>query len=203
MVDTTISDALSDHIAAVSGLAHGSELLLADVAHRIAQCFYAGGKLFICGNGGSAADSQHFAAEFVNRMHMERRALPAIALSTDTSSLTAIANDMQYDRVFSRQVEALGRAGDIIIGISTSGRSANVLAALVAGRSLGLATIGLTGRSGAAVLAPFCDAVLATPSDITPRIQEGHEFAYHVIAAMVEQRLFGSDRNSAPVEESE
>ena len=199
----TLETDLADHMAAVDGLARQSGDIVTGIASRIARCFAGGGKLLICGNGGSAADSQHLAAEFVNRMHIDRPGLPAIALSTDTSSLTAIANDERYERVFARQTEALGRPGDVLIGISTSGRSPNVVAALVAGRAIGLVTIGFTGQSGAAVLAPICDVVLATPSDVTPRIQEGHEFAYHVIAAMVEQQLFGPDRDGAPAEESE
>jgi D-sedoheptulose 7-phosphate isomerase len=189
----TLDTDLADHIAAVSGLARHSGHVIAEITSRVAECFESGGKLLICGNGGSAADSQHFAAEFVNRMHIDRRALPAIALSTDTSSLTAIANDAQYLHVFARQVEALGRPGDVLIGISTSGRSANVIAALGAARAIGMVTIGFTGQAGAAVMARFCDIVLATPSELTPRIQEGHEFAYHVIAARVERRMFGRD----------
>ena len=150
----TIDDALTDHVAAVSGLVGDSGHVLLNISERIAACFAGGGKLLICGNGGSAADAQHFAAEFVNRMHMDRRALPALALSTDTSSMTAIANDASYERVFARQVEALGRPGDMLVALTTSGRSANVLAALEAARDVGMTTVGFTGRSGAAVLGP-------------------------------------------------
>ena len=148
----TLDDALTDHVAAVSGLVGESGHVLTEISDRIASCFADGGKLLICGNGGSAADAQHFAAEFVNRMHMDRRALPAIALSTDTSSLTAIANDASYERVFARQVEALGRPGDMLVGLTTSGRSANVLAALDVARGVGMTTVVFTGRSGATAL---------------------------------------------------
>ena len=199
----TLDDVLADHVAAVTGLVKGSGHVLLNMSERIAACFAGGGKVLICGNGGSAADAQHFAAEFVNRMHMDRRALPAIALSTDTSSLTAIANDASYSHVFSRQVEALGRPGDILIGLTTSGRSANVLTALAAARELGMTTVGFTGRSGATALGPSCDIVLATPSDSTPRIQEGHEFAYHVVASLVERRMFGPADENESTEESE
>ena len=199
----TIDDALTDHVAAVSGLVQGSGHVLLNISEQIAACFAGGGKLLICGNGGSAADAQHFAAEFVNRMHMDRRALPALALSTDTSSMTAIANDVSYERVFARQVEALGRPGDMLVALTTSGRSANVLAALATARDVGMTTVGFTGRSGAAVLGPCCDLVLATPSDSTPRIQEGHEFAYHVVASLVERRMFAPADNGEFTEEAE
>jgi D-sedoheptulose 7-phosphate isomerase len=183
-----IDEELTAHVAAVQGMVERSSAVISDIAARLASCFELGGKVLICGNGGSAADSQHFAAEFMNRFKLDRRPWPAIALSTDTSVLTSIANDAAYVDVFARQVQALGSPGDVLIGLSTSGRSANVLAALRAARDRGLVTIGFTGEAGAESMAD-CDVLLAVPSNETARIQEGHEFAYHVIAGMVEAQL--------------
>jgi D-sedoheptulose 7-phosphate isomerase len=168
----------------------------------LSSCFDHGGKLLICGNGGSAADAQHFAAEFVNRMRFERRPLPAIALTTDTSVLTSIANDARYEDVFTRQVEAIGCAGDVLFALSTSGASANVLAALRAGRQRGMLTVGFTGQSGAESMAPDCDLLVAVPSRDCARIQECHEFIYHAIAGEVEEQLFGSARSAERTRES-
>lgn len=139
-----------------------------------------GGKILIFGNGGSAADAQHIAAELSGRYKIERRALPAIALTTDTSVLTAVGNDYGFDRIFDRQVEALAREGDLLIGISTSGNSKNVLRALSLGRNMGCRTIGLSGRDGGA-MNEFCDINLVVPSDDTPRIQEMHILIGHTI----------------------
>jgi len=155
-------------------------------AGAAAASLRSGGKILIFGNGGSAAEAQHFAAELVNGL--ARRAgkpLPAIALSTDTSCLTAVGNDRGFDRVFSRQVEALGRAGDVAVALTTSGRSPNVLRALRSSRAKGLITIGLTGRGGGAV-APLADFLLDVPSVSTPRIQEAHLFILHELAARLE-----------------
>lgn len=188
-----IEQSLATHITAVTGVARVSRPAIEATATRIAECFGRGGKLLACGNGGSAADAQHFVAEFVNRMRFDRPPLPAIALSTDASVLTSIANDARYGDVFARQVLALGSAGDVLVCFSTSGRSANVLAALEAASQVGLTTVGFTGRSGAAVMGPLCSILLAVPSDDTPRIQEAHEFAYHVIAEAVERSMFGAE----------
>ena len=184
-----IEDELSAHVAAVQGMVARSSAVLSNIVARLASCFEQDGKLLICGNGGSAADAQHFAAEFMNRFRIDRQPWPAIALSTDTSVLTSIANDAAYDDVFARQVRALGRPGDVLIGLSTSGRSANVLAGLRAARELGLVTIGFTGEAGSEPMAETCDLLLAVPSNETARIQESHEFAYHVIAGLVEAQL--------------
>ncbi|HTW76122.1 MAG TPA: D-sedoheptulose 7-phosphate isomerase [Steroidobacteraceae bacterium] len=153
----------------------------------------AGGKLLLFGNGGSAADAQHLAAELVVRYHADRPAIAAIALTTDTSALTAGANDLGYERVFVRQIEALGRAGDVAVGISTSGRSPNVLAALAVARERRLRTIALSGAEGAA-LQPLCDVVLSVPSRITARIQEMHIFLGHMLCKALEQRLGDAGR---------
>jgi D-sedoheptulose 7-phosphate isomerase len=187
-----IDNELAAHVEALRGTVAGSSAVISAVTERLAACFNQGGKLLICGNGGSAADAQHFAAEFANRLRFDRPALPAIALTTDTSVLTSIANDAAYEEVFARQVEGLGRPGDVLIGMSTSGRSANVLAALSAGRRRGMVTVGFTGEAGAQPMGADCDHLLAVPSNDTARIQECHEFVYHVIAGMVEQQLFGS-----------
>lgn len=148
-------------------------------------------QLFLCGNGGSAADAQHIAAEFVSRFFKERRGLPAEALSTNTSILTAIGNDYSYERVFSRQIEAKGQEGDILIGISTSGKSKNVLEALRYAHAHGIKTVMLMGDYTNLELADFCDYVIKVPSKITPRIQEAHIFIGHTMAEYVEHRLFG------------
>jgi D-sedoheptulose 7-phosphate isomerase len=146
----------------------------ADMAERLRR----GCRILICGNGGSAADAQHFAAELSGRYLKERRALAGIALTTDTSALTAIGNDYGFDRVFSRQVEALGRPGDLLVGISTSGNSPNVILAVEAARELGLRTLGLLGRDGGKLLS-LVDEALVVPSAVTARIQEVHQMVYH------------------------
>jgi D-sedoheptulose 7-phosphate isomerase len=149
----------------------------------------AGRKLLFCGNGGSAADAQHWAGELVSRFHYDRPGLPAIALTTDSSILTAIGNDYGYERVFARQVEALGVAGDVLVAISTSGNSPNVVAAIEAARGQGLATIGFTGQGGGR-MAALCDVCIRIPSTSTPRIQEGHEVLGHALCALIEATLF-------------
>jgi D-sedoheptulose 7-phosphate isomerase len=164
--------------------------LIARCAQEIAARMKAGGKVLIFGNGGSAADAQHFAAELLGRFVRERRALPALALTTDTSSLTAIGNDYGYDLVFARQVEAHGRAGDVAIGISTSGRSPNVVKALEAARDIGLLRVGLTGRGGGAV-GGLVDLLIDVPHQDTARIQEVHGMVVHMLCELVEESLAG------------
>lgn len=156
----------------------------------VADALEKGKKLLIMGNGGSAADAQHFAAEIVGRFKLERRAMPAMALSTDTSILTAIGNDYGFDRVFTRQVEAFAGAEDVVVGISTSGSSLNVHGALVLARERGCRTIGLLGRNGGTI-AGIVDIPLTIPADDTPRIQEAHITIIHIICDLVERRLFG------------
>ena len=162
-------------------------------ARLIAECFDAGRKLLLFGNGGSAADAQHIAGEFVNRFLLEeRRGLPAIALSTDGGVLTCIANDTGFERIFARQVEALGASGDVCLAISTSGNSTNVIAAVEQARASGLKVIGLLGRDGGRV-APLCDLALVVPSNDTQRIQETHNLIGHVICELVEHALFSKE----------
>jgi D-sedoheptulose 7-phosphate isomerase len=158
------------------------------ISEAIVHAFKNGGKLLLAGNGGSAADAQHIAAEFLSRFGMERRPLPAIALNTCTSVMTAIGNDYGFERIFERQIRGLGRPGDVFIAISTSGRSPNVLSALKAARETGLVTIGFTGAGGD--MRPLCDLVLAAPSQTTALIQQVHIIAAHAICGLVEQELF-------------
>ena len=159
-----------------------------EVGRRMAACLKSGGKVLVFGNGGSAADAQHLAGELVGRYLVDRRALPAIALTTDPSILTAVANDLGYDAVFRRQVEAHGRPGDVAIGISTSGRSRNVLAALEWARANRLVTVGLTGAGGGP-LAALADHLIDVPSTDTPRIQEVHGLVVHLLCQIVEEEL--------------
>lgn len=180
----TFATALAEHRALFDTL-HELQATVEAAALRMARCLRDGGKLMFCGNGGSAADSQHLAAEFTGRFLDDRRPLAALALSTDSSALTCIANDYAFDQVFERQVRALGRRGDVLVGISTSGNSANVLRAVRAARELGVATIGLLGRDGGA-LAPLCELSVVVPSPTTARIQEAHIFIGHNWCAMVE-----------------
>ena len=164
--------------------------LVLSVGRRIADALRAGGKVLVFGNGGSAADAQHFAAELVGRYVKNRPAWPAIALTTDTSILTAVANDFGFETVFRRQVEALGRPGDVAIGISTSGRSANVVQAIDRAREMQLVTVGMTGNGGGA-LAGLVDYLIDVPHAATPRIQEVHALAVHLICAIVEEAIAG------------
>jgi D-sedoheptulose 7-phosphate isomerase len=161
------------------------------IAGAITGAFRAGHKLLIAGNGGSAADAQHIAGEFLSRLNFDRNPLPAIALTADTSVLTAIGNDYGFERTFERQVRGLGRPGDVFIAISTSGRSPNVIAALKAARDAGLTTIGFTGTAANGAMAPLCDLCLAAPSAETPLIQQIHIVAAHAICGLVERDLFG------------
>jgi D-sedoheptulose 7-phosphate isomerase len=161
---------------------------VAVAAERLTRALLHGGKLMFCGNGGSAADSQHLASEFTGRFIDDRRPLAAIALSTDSSALTCIANDYAFEQVFERQLRALGCSGDALVAISTSGNSANVLRAVQAARELGVEVIGLLGRDGGRLKA-HCDVALVVPSDTTARIQEAHIFIGHTLCAMVEQAL--------------
>lgn len=160
-----------------------------ECAEIIVDVLRNGGKVLIAGNGGSAADAQHIAGEFVSRFHYDRPGLAAIALTTDTSVLTAIGNDYGYERLFSRQVQALGREGDVFIGISTSGNSENIIAAFAEAKKSNLKTIGLTGMVGGKMLG-MCDITLRMPSIETPKIQEGHIAIGHIICGLVESAMF-------------
>jgi len=169
-------------------MARDSAEIVVAAAEAMRSVFSAGGQALIFGNGGSAADAQHFACELVGRFLRERRALPAVALTTDTSTLTAIANDYGFDRVFVRQIEAIGRPGDIAVGISTSGSSGNVLAGLQFARSRGLKTIALTGGDGGQV-GVVADIHVNVPHEMTPRVQEVHRTLMHAVCLLIESQL--------------
>ena len=160
---------------------------LAVAIDRVVACLQGERKILIAGNGGSAAEAQHFAAELVGRYQKERRAFAAIALTTDTSAITAISNDYSFDRIFSRQVEALGTAGDVLVVFSTSGNSKNILEAITVARQRGLFTIGLLGNEGG-LAKHAVDLALVVPSPSTPRIQEAHQLLVHIISEEVERR---------------
>lgn len=163
------------------------------IGEALAMCVHAlrsGGKLLFAGNGGSAADAQHWAGELVSRFYFDRPGLPAIALTTDTSILTAIGNDYGYDYVFARQMEALAKEGDVFCAISTSGNSKNILRAIEAAKARGVRVIGFTGQGGGSMV-DACDLCFRVPSNETPRIQEGHEFLGHLLCALIEQDIFG------------
>ena len=162
---------------------------IVELSNMLTELFKNGGKLLVMGNGGSAADAQHFVAEIVGRFKLERRALPAVALTTDTSILTAIGNDYGFESVFSRQVEALANEGDLVIGISTSGNSPNILKALQEARLKGCQTVGLLGKSGGSIK-DLCDLALIIPSNDTPRIQEGHITIIHIVCDLMEKAMF-------------
>jgi D-sedoheptulose 7-phosphate isomerase len=186
-----------NHVIAV--LDEGAELrrkvgrecgeLIVAAANAVTECLRSGGKIFFFGNGGSAADAQHLSAEFVGRFVKERQPLPAIALSTDTSFLTAVGNDYGFDQIFIRQIQALGRPGDVAVGITTSGNSPNVVLALKEARARGLKTIGLAGKDGGA-LRSAVDIPIIVPSPITARIQECHITIGHLICELMEEDLF-------------
>jgi len=162
-------------------------------AQMMTQCLLAGGKILSCGNGGSAGDAQHFSSEMLNRFEMERPGLPAIALTTDTSTLTSIANDYGYDIVFSKQVQALGQSGDTLLAISTSGNSNNVVNAINAAHERGMNVIALTGKSGGEIANYLSsnDVEIRVPSDSTARIQEVHLLVIHCLCDLIDHQLIG------------
>lgn len=194
MAANLISASLSESAALFGKLAADAAMAdtIADVANSCISALNAGNKILFAGNGGSAADSQHLAAELVGRFGYDRPGLPAIALTTDTSILTAIGNDYGFDQIFSRQVQALGRPGDVLIGYSTSGNSANVLAAFDAAKRLGIFTVGMTGNKGGLICGQS-DCLVEVPSPITAQIQEAHIAIGHIICDMIEQTLFPRD----------
>ncbi|MDD2365333.1 MAG: D-sedoheptulose 7-phosphate isomerase [Desulfuromonadaceae bacterium] len=188
MIDK-IKSQLTAHKEVVNRIEKELSPQIAEMINMILATFGRGGKLLVMGNGGSAADAQHFAAEIVGRFKMERAALPAIALSTDTSILTAIGNDYGFDKVFSRQVEALAAVGDLVIGISTSGNSPNVIKALELARERGCATAALLGKDGGCIK-DISDLAIVVPTDDTPRVQEGHITIIHIVCDLVEKAMF-------------
>lgn len=186
-VNSIYSHNLAEHLALFQSL-HALDGIVAQAGQLASATLQSGGKLLFCGNGGSAADSQHLAAELTGRFIQDRRPLAALALSTDTSALTCIANDYSFDEVFARQVQGLGRAGDLLVAISTSGNSRNVIRAVEEARALGMQVLGLLGRDGGA-LKPMCDLAIVVPSPVTARIQEAHILIGHTLCGMIEQEL--------------
>jgi len=183
--------AIAEHLAVIRILS-AQQPMLEQIAETMSAAVTAGRKILWCGNGGSAADAQHLAAELVGRFRRERRGLPSIALSTNTSILTAIGNDYGYEHTFRRQVEALCVAGDVLVGISTSGNSRNVCLALEAARNLGVFTIAFTGQGGGA-MAEIAALALRIPSNETPRIQEAHILCGHILCDWIERRVCEQD----------
>jgi D-sedoheptulose 7-phosphate isomerase len=177
-----------DRIASDPEILH----LVEEIAKRCCTALRAGNKILFAGNGGSAADAQHLAGELVSRLNFDRPGLAAFALTTDTSVLTAIGNDYGYDRLFARQLNAVGAAGDVFFAISTSGRSPNVLRALEEARRKKIVTVGFTGQTQGD-MQPLCDFCLEIPSPATPKIQEGHMILGHIICGLIERELFGGD----------
>ena len=183
--ESSIETSLKQHIEVFQSIIDQGGTAFNECARMILHTFIAGNKVLLCGNGGSAADAQHMAAEFVGRYETERRGLPAIALTTDTSALTALANDYDFERIFARQVDALAVEGDCLIAISTSGNSPNVIAAVMAARKRGCKVVGMTGANGKK-LASLCDACLMIPSDRTARIQEAHITVAHIWCEIID-----------------
>jgi D-sedoheptulose 7-phosphate isomerase len=183
--DRLIRETFADHATTVGLFQEACSGIIAEMASRTVACLRSGGKICFFGNGGSAADSQHFATEFTVRFTRNRRGLASIAFTTDTSALTACANDFGFEAVFARQIEALCRPGDLVVGISTSGSSANVVKALEFARSEGLGTFAFTGQNGGRC-AEFADLTLAVPSPVTARVQECHLIAGHLLCDLAE-----------------
>jgi len=192
MINKYISNQVEKSIDTKQKLLDNQELmdLIQKVALKCVEVYKNGNKTLIAGNGGSAADAQHIAGEFVSRFYFDRPGLASIALTTDTSILTAIGNDYGYEKLFSRQVQANGLKGDMFIGISTSGNSANVIEALKECKDKGIITVGLTGEKGGK-MAEMCDFCIKVPSNETPRVQEAHILIGHIICAVVEEAIFG------------
>ena len=186
---------IQESIAVKQQLAGEAPQLISEAARMIIASMQSGGKLIVFGNGGSAADAQHLSAELVGRYSKNRQALPAIALTTDSSVLTSISNDYGFDTVFSRQLEGLGKAGDVALAISTSGNSSNVLRATSLAKRLGIGTIGLTGKSGGK-LRSHVDVCLTVPSDSTPRIQEAHSLIIHILSGIIENAMANDSRTA-------
>lgn len=185
-----ITSAFTESIAVKQALLEREIPLIVHIAELLVQTFDAGRKVVLFGNGGSAADAQHVAAELVGRFMIERNALPAIALTTDTSILTSIGNDIAFEQIFVRQIQALVQEGDLAVGISTSGASPNILSGIAAAKQKGATTLGFTGLSGGK-LKDIADICFCAPSDRTARIQEAHLTVWHAVCEAVELRLFG------------
>ena len=189
-----IRDEVSKTLATLERLASDEHITseVEQIARACCTALRAGNKILFAGNGGSAADAQHLAGELVSRFNFDRPGLAAFALTTDTSVLTAIGNDYGYERVFARQLDAVGKPGDVFVAISTSGRSPSILRALEEGRAKGIVTVGMTGRTGGD-MPPFCDYCIRIPVAETPKIQEGHIVIGHILCGLIEREIFGGD----------
>jgi len=192
LMENIIGKALKEGVRVKEDFIKKNTSKLIHLAEYISESFRNGRKLMICGDGGSAADAQHLAAEFVNRFQLERPPLPALALTTDTSIITSVANDYGYEEVFSKQIRALGVKGDILLGLSTSGKSGNILSAIRTAKGRGLYTVGFIGGDGGEML-KLVDLALVVENNQTPRIQEAHIMAGHLICELVEYILFQRD----------
>jgi D-sedoheptulose 7-phosphate isomerase len=188
-----IKNILQSSISVKSSILNNAELLatIEQVVEKLVNAFKNGNKVLFCGNGGSAADAQHLAAEFSGRFYSDRDPLPSDALHCNTSYLTAVANDYGYDLVYSRMIKGIGKAGDVLIGLSTSGNSVNITNALQSAHDLGMITVGFTGEGGGKMKA-LCDYLVNVPSNDTPRIQESHITIGHIMCQLVEEQLFKS-----------
>ena len=191
-IDRMLKKGLDEHLNTIKCLGKDESLLeeVSKAAIAVLEAFKSGGKLLICGNGGSAADSQHLATELVSRFFMERKALDAEALTINTSSLTAIGNDYSFDKIFSRQIEAKAKKGDVLLAISTSGNSKNVVEAIKAAQNVGAISIGMTGQDTGSMINQLADYCIRIPSNSTPRIQEAHILIGHVLCEFIEAKLF-------------
>ncbi|CAM2008246.1 D-sedoheptulose-7-phosphate isomerase [Acanthopleuribacter pedis] len=185
-MEAKLTKDIEEHIALFQKLRDGYLGEVEAIGRLLWKRLEQGHKILVAGNGGSAADAQHFAAELVGRYLVERRSLPAIALTTDTSILTAVGNDYGYDQVFSRQLEGLGREGDVFIGISTSGNSENLVRAMNSAKKIGVTNVALVGKGGGR-MKPLADVALVVPSDHTPRIQEGQQWIWHTWCDLIDQ----------------
>ncbi len=192
-IENRINQHFQDSVATKQRVAAALAPQIAAASHAMVACLKKGGKILSCGNGGSAGDSQHFAAELVGRFEREREELAAIALTTDSSILTAVANDYSFDEIFSKQVRALGKPGDILFGISTSGNSKNVVAAIDAAHAKGMHIVGMTGRNGGKIAGQMVvgDVLLNVDSQITARIQEVHLLTLHCLCDAIDNLMFG------------
>lgn len=188
-----IKDIISASIAVKQQVLSDAKLVqtVADVTEKVTEAFRKGNKVLFCGNGGSAADAQHLAAEFSGRFYIDRDALPAEALHTNTSYLTAVANDYSYDVIYARLIKGLGNTGDVLVGLSTSGNSKNIVLAFEQAKANGMITVGFTGASGGKMKA-LSDYLINVPSEDTPRIQESHILLGHIICQLVEAKYFGN-----------
>jgi D-sedoheptulose 7-phosphate isomerase len=186
-----IIDTIKESVRVKNSLMENPEIIttIESIVNKITNCYQNGGKVLFCGNGGSAADAQHLAAELSGRFYYDRDPLHAEALHVNTSYLTAVANDYSYDEVYARLIKAMGRKGDVLIGLSTSGNSGNILRAMTQAKESGMSTIGLTGETGGK-MKELCDLLVKVPSNDTPRIQESHILIGHIICELVEAKLF-------------